>query len=50
MKYSDPISIILVYSGSGGERLLFRYPYTKDTDEIENDSNGYMIKFNQITF
>ena len=42
MKYSDPLSIILVYSGSGGERLLFRYPF-KETIEIKLESNGFLI-------
>ena len=35
MSESDPVGIFLVYSGSGGVRLLFRYPYdTEDSHQV----------------
>jgi len=35
MSESDPVGVFLVYSGSAGDRLLFRYPYeSEDSNQL----------------
>lgn len=47
--YSDPVSIILISSGSRGQRLLFRYPFNDAAiNKLENISPALETSANEV--